>query len=105
MIVHTKTRDVADWPNAGNYSAHNWKSATVTLADIFLGDSQNKMADAIHNTSDPDLVVAFGAHNRLLTMYRLTDGCADAEIEHHQLIKNLMEDALRIRLRSGRRVN
>ena len=115
MIIQTKIREASDWPTAGNLSAMNWKSATVTLQDIFLGDSQNKMADAIHNTSDTDLVTAFGAHNRLLMMYRLdkqttlTDGCANPqinyEIDHHHLIKNLMEDALCIRLRSGRRIN
>ena len=113
MIVHTKHRDETDrWPTAGNYSAINWKSSTVTLQDIFLGDSQNKMADAIHNTADADLVVAYGATNRLLMMYRLdkqttlSEGCADPmineEIDHHEIRKNLMENELCIRLRAGR---
>ena len=105
MIIQTKIREASDWPTAGNLSAMNWKSATVALQDIFLGDSQNKIADAIHNTSDTDLVAAFGATNRLLCYYRVHPVADTKEIEHQEIRKNLMEDALCIRLRSGRRIN
>ena len=110
MITYLKTKRPIAGPK--NYSATNWKSSTVTLSDIFLGDSRNKLADAVHNTSDDDLVDACGATNRLMMMYRLdkqttlSKGCADPainqEIDHYQIMKNLMENELCIRLRSGR---
>ena len=103
MIIHTKHRNETDrWPTAGNLSAINWKSSTVTLQDIFLGDSQNKMADAIHNTADADLVAAYGATNRLLSYFRVHPVAESYEIDHHEIRKNLMENELCIRLRSGR---
>ena len=102
MIVHTKHRDADRWPTTGNLSAINWKSSTVTLQDIFLGDSQNKMADAIHNTADADLVVAYGATNRLLMCYRRDKNADCREIDHQAIMKNLMENELCIRLRAGR---
>lgn len=106
MIVHTKHRDADRWPTTWNLSATNWKSSTVTLQDIFLGDSRNKLADAIHNTSDSDLVVAYGATNRLLQTYRLASdrSTCDDDIEHLAIQKNLMEDELCIRLRAGRTI-
>lgn len=104
MIVHTKHREKDPWPIAGNMSPHDWKSSTVTLSDIFLNDSRNKLADAVHNTSDSDLVAAFGATNRLLQTYRMASdrSTCDEDIDHLALMKNLMEDELCIRLRAGR---
>tara|TARA_R110002096_G_scaffold402323_1_gene599592 strand:- start:196 stop:516 length:321 start_codon:yes stop_codon:yes gene_type:complete len=104
MIVYIKHREKDPWPIAGNMSPHNWKSSTVTLSDIYLGDSRNKMADAIHNTADADLVAAFGATNRLLQTYRMASDrstCGE-DIEHLAIKKNLMEDEICIRLRAGR---
>ena len=104
MIVYIKHREKDPWPIAGNLSPHNWKSSTVTLSDIYLGDSRNKLADAIHNTADADLVAAFAATNRLLQTYRMASdrSTCDDDIEHLAIKKNLMEDEICIRLRAGR---
>jgi hypothetical protein len=107
MLVQTKNRmdllPVADrWPSSGDYSANNWKASTVTLGHIFLGDPPQKMKDAIHNTSDADLVSGFGATNRLICYYRVYPMMNKDEIEHQEIRKNLMENELCIRLRAGR---
>ena len=95
MIVYTKHRPT-------NCEAPSWAPCSVKLSDIYLGDSLNKLASAIHNTSDDDLVIAFAATNRLIQMYRSSKEQTSREIEHHQIVKNLMESELCIRLRSGR---
>ena len=100
MIIYTKTKRPIAGPK--NYSATNWKSSTVTLSDIFLGDSRNKLADAVHNTSDDDLIIAFAATNRLYVIMQNETIPSNDEIEHYQIMKNLMENELCIRLRSGR---
>ena len=105
MITYIKHRKKSDELFVhGNLSKTNWKSSTVTLSDIYLGDSRNKLADAIHNTSDSDLVAAFGATNRLLQTYRMSSdrSTCDEDIEHLAIKKNLMEDEICIRLRAGR---
>lgn len=111
MIVYTKHRPM-------DCEAPSWASRSVKLSDIYLGDSRNKLADAIHNTSDDDLVAALSAYNRLLTMLRyqaVKNGDPsfeilnhrpwlprDEEIEHTHIIKNMLENELCIRLRAGR---
>ena len=107
MLVQTKNRmdllPAADrWPSSGDYSAINWKASTVTLGHIFLGDPPQKMKDAIHNTSDTDLVSGYGATNRLICYYRVHPVADNDEIDHQEIRKNLMENELCIRLRAGR---
>ena len=106
MTAYTKHRPT-------DCEAPSWASCSVKLSDFHLGDSRNKLADAIHNTSDDDLVFAFGETNRLIMhhmrsiawlpqFYRSSKEEISREIEHHQMVKNLMESELCIRLRSGR---
>jgi len=107
MLVQTKNRmdllpAVDRWPTSGDYSAVNWKASTVTLQHIFLGDPAKKIRDAIHNTSDADLVAGFGATNRLICYYRQDNDVDNDEIDHQEIRKNLMENELCIRLRAGR---
>ena len=107
MLVQTKNRmdllPASDrWPSSGDYSASNWKASTVTLGHIFLGDPPQKIKDAIHNTSDADLVSGYGATNRLICYYHHDPDTNNDEINHQEIRKNLMENELCIRLRAGR---
>ena len=87
MITYIKHREKDPWPIAGNLSPHNWKSSTVTLSDIYLGDSRNKIADAVHNTADADLVAAFAATNRLLQTYRMASDRSTFTIYNQKELK------------------
>jgi hypothetical protein len=74
-----------------------WEPSKVSITQLFIGDPVEKIKDAIANSSDTDLLAAYGAVNRLLCM-----NFEDDEIEHYRTEKILMENALTIRLRAAR---
>ena len=76
-----------------------WEPSKVSIAQLFIGDPEAKIIDAIHNSSDTDLLAAYGAVNRLIS--GIVELPAD-EVEHYRTKKILMENALTIRLRAAR---
>jgi uncharacterized protein YjaG (DUF416 family) len=74
-----------------------WEPSKVSMAQLFIGDPVEKIKDAIANSSDADLLAAYGAVNRLVSGF-----CDADEIEHYRTKKILMENALTIRLRAAR---
>jgi hypothetical protein len=77
-----------------------WEPSKVSITQLFIGDPVEKIKDAIANSSDADLLAAYGAVNRLLCM-DFEDDEGDL-IEHYRTKKILMENALTIRLRAAR---
>ena len=86
---------------------NKWEPSKVSMAQLFIGDPVEKVKDAIGNSSDADLLAAYGAVNRLISeIYNWTEYKGQElrvdEIEHHSTKKILMENALTIRLRAAR---
>lgn len=84
-----------------------WEPSKVSMAQLFLGDPVEKIKDAIANSSDTDLLAAYGAVNRLMSKISAISGHDGQELpaevsEHYRTKKILMENALTIRLRAAR---
>lgn len=84
-----------------------WEPSKVSIAQLFIGDPEAKIIDAIHNSSDTDLLAAYGAVNRLMSgISAISEHKGQElrvdEIEHYRTKKILMENALTIRLRAAR---
>ena len=76
-------------------------AVSLKLSDLFIGDTQFRINEAIANTPDAELVRAFAATNRLIA-YITRDSQKDAaELDHYYIRRNLMEAALMVRLRSA----
>ncbi|UAW59300.1 hypothetical protein CRP738_gp56 [Roseobacter phage CRP-738] len=79
-----------------------WIKGQVKLSDLFIGDPQSKIRDAVANTEDYELLTAFAAKNRLIAYLR-RDTVTDAdEIDHYCIERNIMEEALAVRLRAAK---
>ena len=83
-----------------NLAAQNRPAAvSLKLSDLFIGDTQFRINEAIANTPDAELVAAYAATNRLIA-YITRDSEKDAaELDHYYVRRNLMECALIVRLR------
>ena len=71
----------------------------LTLSDLFLNDSPNRIRDAIANTGHLELLTAYAAINRLQATGHWSSPSTE-EMEHYKLQRRLMEEALVVRLRS-----
>ena len=79
-----------------------WDAGTVELQHLFIGDPMSKIKDAVANTEDYELLTAFAAKNRLIAYLR-RDTVTDAdEIDHYCIVRNIMEEALVVRLRAAK---
>ena len=85
-----------------NLAAQNRPAAvSLKLSDLFIGDTQFRINEAIANTPDAELVAAYAATNRLIA-YITRDREKDAaELDHYYVKRNLMEAALIVRLRGA----
>lgn len=63
----------------------SWEQGRVQLGDLFIGDPDLKIADAVKNTRNADLLVAYGAVNRLLANSGWSSAYEADEIEAYQI--------------------
>jgi len=83
-----------------NIQNQNWKNSEVKLADIYIGDPDIKIKDAVGNESSPNLLAAYSAVNRMLADSGWSSAFEADEIETMRLQKLYIENELTIRLRS-----
>ena len=85
-----------------NLAAQNRPAAvSLKLSDLFIGDTQFRINEAIANTPDAELVRAYAATNRLIAYITRDKDKLAKELDHYHVRKNLMETALIIRLRGA----
>ena len=66
-------------------AVRSWEQGRVQLGDLFIGDPDLKIADAVKNTRNADLLVAYGAVNRLLANSGWSSAYEADEIEAYQI--------------------
>ena len=83
-----------------NIQNQSWKNSEVKLADIYIGDPDIKIKDAVGNECSLDLLASYGAVNRMLADSGWSSAYETDEIETMRQKRLYIENELTVRLRN-----